>query len=204
MTAWRRLLAGVFTLGCAPALGAAPAIGATQPAAYQMAAADLVDGSDPWYLAGIIQQLGYQARLDVDKVGDPLILSSVGSTEFAIVFYGCDERTHDGCELVLFKVGYAVDGGIDFATVNDWNATRLLGRAYLDEVADPWLEMPVVLTRGITRDNFEATFSWWQTSVAAFEAHIGVIDDPLPDYQQTRQFTTQVAPAPGLPHLSTP
>lgn len=159
--------------------------------------AEIVDASDPDRLRGIIQDLGYRARLDVDNVGDPLIMSSVGGTEFAIVFYGCDESTHDACDFLLFKVGYDLAAGASLDAVNRWNATQLVGRAYLDDVDDPWLEMPVVLERGISRGNFEALFEWWELSVSVFEEQIGAAPDSgsePPGFRQTGGFTAMVRP----------
>ena len=58
--------------------------------------------------------------------------------------------------------------------INQWNATRLFGRAYLDEVSDPWLELVLNMQGGVTRTQFEKTFEWWETSVGEFEDEIGV------------------------------
>jgi hypothetical protein len=133
----------------------------------------IVDGSDPAALVDIIQDLGYRATLEVDGEGDPLIRSSVGGTQFALVFYGCSEL-HDGCQILLFKAGYELNDKVGMDVINQWNATRLFGRAYLDDVSDPWIELVLNMQGGVTRTQFEKTFEWWETSVGEFEDEIGV------------------------------
>ena len=48
------------------------------PAAVADGSPQIVDATDPERLVGIIQELGYRARLEVDGDGDPMIRSSVG------------------------------------------------------------------------------------------------------------------------------
>lgn len=133
----------------------------------------IIDGSDPQTLVDIIQALGYRANLEVDGEGDPMIRSSVGGTEFALVFYGCSEQ-HDNCEILLFKAGYELNDKVGMDVINQWNATRLFGRAYLDDVSDPWIELVLNMHGGVTRTQFEKTFAWWESSVGEFEDELGV------------------------------
>ena len=133
----------------------------------------IVDGSSPEALVGIIQDLGDRASLETDNEGDPMIRSSVGGTQFAVVFYGCNDD-HRDCQIVLFKAGYELNDKVGLDVINQWNATRLFGRAYLDEVSDPWIELVLNLQGGVTRSQFERTFEWWETSVGEFEDEIGV------------------------------
>jgi hypothetical protein len=135
--------------------------------------AQIVDGTDPTALVEIIQDLGYRANLEVDGEGDPMIRSSVGGTQFALVFYGCSEQ-HDNCQILLFKAGYELNDKVGMDVINQWNATRLFGRAYLDEVSDPWIELVLNMQGGVTRAQFEKTFEWWEMSVGEFEDEIGV------------------------------
>lgn len=135
-------------------------------------AEDIVDATDPERLVEIIQDLGYRARLDVDQVGDPIIYSSVGGTDFSIFFYGCTQDDNDQCKLLLFKVGYDLADGTTLEVVNKWNETKLVGRSYLDDEDDPWLEMAVNMDFGVSRKNFEDTFDWWEVSLEDFERHI--------------------------------
>ena len=133
----------------------------------------IVDGTDPKALVAIIQDLGYRALLEVDGDGDPMIRSSVGGTQFAVVFYGCSD-THDHCDILLFKAGYELNEKVGMEVINQWNATRLFGRAYLDDVNDPWIELVLNVHGGVTRKQFEKTFEWWESSVGEFEQQIGV------------------------------
>jgi len=133
----------------------------------------IVDGGNPEALVSIIQDLGYRAQLDVDADGDPMIRSSVGGTQFAVVFYGCSEH-HDDCQILLFKARYELDSKVGMSVINQWNASRLFGRAYLDDVSDPWLELVLNVHGGVTRQQFENTFEWWETSIGEFEDEIGV------------------------------
>src|SRR5690606_34922028 len=104
-------------------------------------------------------------------VGDPMIRSSAGGTEFAIYFYGCTDNV--ACKFVLFKVGFDLVNGTTDNVVNQWNANALFGRAYLDDEADPWLEMSVNLDGGVSRANFEDSYDWWEVILDGFEDHIG-------------------------------
>jgi hypothetical protein len=150
----------------------ASAIGLVLPAAFEAGAQEIVDATDPEKLVAVIQDLGYRARLDVDNLGDPVIQSSVGGTDFSILFFGCDEESHEQCKLLLFKVGYDLDDGTTLGVVNEWNESRLVGRAYLDDEMDPWLEMAVNMDGGVSRPNFEDTFDWWEVTLEDFESHI--------------------------------
>jgi hypothetical protein len=143
------------------------------PAAVADGSPQIVDATDPERLVGIIQELGYRARLEADGDGDPMIRSSVGGTQFAVVFYGCSDR-HDQCQILLFKAGYELQDKVGMDVINQWNATRLFGRAYLDDVNDPWIEMVLNVQGGVTREQFENSFEWWETSVGEFEDQIGV------------------------------
>ena len=86
---------------------------------------------------------------------------------------------------IIEDLGYRADLEVDSegdplirssvgGVINRWNATRLFGRAYLDEVMDPWIELVLNLQGGVTRAQFESTFEWWGTSVGEFEEEIGV------------------------------
>jgi hypothetical protein len=136
-------------------------------------APQIVDGTNPEALVNIIQDLGYRANLEIDGEGDPMIRSSVGGTQFTVVFYGCGEA-HDQCQILMFKAGYEMNEAVGMDVINEWNATRLFGRAYLDEVSDPWIELVLNVHGGVTRQQFENTFEWWETSVGDFEDEIGV------------------------------
>lgn len=133
------------------------------------ALAQLVDATDPQQLATIIQDMGYRARIDTDGIGDPMITSSVGGTDFNLYFFGCTDGVE--CKSLLFKVGYDLASGTTLAVVNAWNQDNLFGRAYLDEDDDPWLEMPVNMDGGVSLFNFQDTFDWWEVVIEEFEDH---------------------------------
>lgn len=133
---------------------------------------ELIDATDPERLVSVIQDLGYRAKLSVDDAGDPLILSSVGGTEFSLQFFGCSENKHDQCKLLMFRVGYDLEEGTNLETINSWNEMILVGRGYLDDESDPWFEWAVNMYGGVTRQNFTDSFDWWESSVRDFEEHI--------------------------------
>lgn len=135
------------------------------------ARADNVDATDPGKLASIIRDIGYKASVEPDNTGDPMIVSSAGGTDFHIYFFGCTDGA--ACRSLLFSIGYDLENGTTADVIEDWNETVLFGRAYLDEEADPWLEMPVNLFGGISRENFVDTFDWWETVLDGFATHIG-------------------------------
>lgn len=149
---------GVIAIGMAIAQGAV--------------AEQSVSAANPNQLAAVIQDLGYRAKLAVDDIGDPIIYSSVGGTDFSIQFYGCDDDTNDDCKMLLFRVGYDLDDGTNLKAVNTWNENALVGRAYIDAERDPWLEWAVNTLGGVSRESFEDTYDWWEVTVNEFESEI--------------------------------
>jgi hypothetical protein len=157
----------------APARRAAPAHRAgpvSHPAASS--AGYLVHAQDPQTIVRALQGGGYTAKLGVDKVGDPMVTSAAGGTEFQIFFYNC--TNHVQCATVQFHSGYDFNTPLPLDTINEWNRTERFGRAYLDKENDPILEMDVDLDDGglsplLFIDNVE----FWTTILGKFEKHIG-------------------------------
>jgi hypothetical protein len=151
-------------------MAAAAALLATAFAAAATAET-LVSAANPATLVSIIQALGFQAQLDKDNVGDPLIRSSSSGVNFNIYFYGCKKNKQ--CQSLQFIAGYDLGEGTTLQALNEWNTEKRFASAYLDDEDDPFLQLDVNTEGGITQENFEKTFDLWQSLKGEFENHIG-------------------------------
>jgi Putative bacterial sensory transduction regulator len=147
---------------------------ATLALAAPAAAQTIVTAENPGALVAIIQALGFQARLEKDSVGDPIIRSASNGADFSIQFYGCTKNKR--CQSLHFSAGYDLEDGASLGTVEEWNEEQRFASAYLDDEDDPFLQMDVNLEGGVTQENFENTFDLWQDLKAAFEDHINFSD----------------------------
>jgi len=131
----------------------------------------LVSAEDPEALVAIIRELGFQAKLEQDDIGDPVIRSSSGGVDFRVYFYEC--KNNERCKSLHFSVGYDLAGGASLDAVQEWNADKRFASAYLDDERDPFLQMDINTDGGITQKNFEISFHLWQSLKGEFEQFIG-------------------------------
>lgn len=136
-----------------------------------VAGQDLVSAEDPARLAAVIQDLGFQARVDKDSSGDPLIRSSAGGGDYQIEFYGCTQNRR--CKTLRFYSGYDLTDGTTLEVVNQWNLDKRFASAYMDDEDDPFLQMDINMEGGISRESFETSVALWQSLKGQFETHVG-------------------------------
>ena len=131
-----------------------------------------VSASDPATVLSEMRDAGFPATMHVDSNGDPLIKSKVSRSNFGVYFYGCnDDGKH--CSSIQFGAGYRMSEGLNNSVASDWNRTKRLGKAYVDDDGNPHLKMDINLVGGISADNFEANLEWWRVAIDRFENHIG-------------------------------
>lgn len=123
-------------------------------------AAQSVSASNPSSIADAIRDMGYRADVDTDSYGDPEINSAANGVNFTIFFYRCDDRGED-CEDIQFSAGFDLNDGISMRSVNSWNDQKAVGRAFVDDEDDPYLQHYVVGVDGMSRYVFEKTFYRW-------------------------------------------
>jgi Putative bacterial sensory transduction regulator len=152
----------ISTAGAILTLGLALSFGAE--------AQTIVSAEAPEELASIIRDLGFQAKLEKDNVGDPVIRSSSGGVDFRIYFYDC--KSNKRCKSLHFSVGYDLVDGSTLDAVQQWNADKRFASAYLDDENDPFLQMDLNTEGGITQENFEKSIDLWQSLKGEFEDHI--------------------------------
>jgi type 1 fimbria pilin len=135
-----------------------------------VSASGLIDATSPQAIVSLMQQAGYRAALGVDNVGDPKIDSSAAGVDFTIYFYGCTNAVN--CQSLQFSSGYDMEQGTSFQTMNDWNSTQRFGYAYLDNESDPFVNMDVNLSFGVSPDSLLDTIRLWDQVLSDFQAHI--------------------------------
>ena len=84
---------------------AAAAVSVLAPSAAQ-AATSTVSAVRPEGVAEALKNLGYTAELAKDGNGDPLINTEIGGWQAALLFYECNEKTHDGCQSLQFVANF--------------------------------------------------------------------------------------------------
>ncbi|UVI38686.1 YbjN domain-containing protein [Qipengyuania spongiae] len=117
-----------------------------------------VTAGDPDGMVDVLTDAGYDASLETDDYGDPKIVTEAGGWPTSIVFYDCDENTHDGCGSVQFVTGLdrrdpmrpedalAISQRFRFLAVS------------LDEEGDPFLHWDVITDEGVSAATFLKAF----------------------------------------------
>jgi len=147
------------------ALGCLVSVGLTAPAI----AAD-VQAQDPASVVSAMQEAGYRAQLTTDDVGDPLIRSSSGGTDFLVLFYNCTDNTD--CRTIQFYVGFSEPNSATIQSMNTWNKDNRFGRAYYDD-GIARLEMDLDLDDGgVSRALFEDNLEYWALVMSKFEDYV--------------------------------
>ncbi len=134
------------------------------------AEAQLVRGQDVNSVAQALRGMGYQAEVTKDESGDPMIKSASSGTSFAIFFFGCTKNVD--CRTIQFFAGFA-DKKPALSLINDWNANKRFGRAYLSDKGTARIEMDLDLDDGgLSTKLFEDNVEFWVLLMSRFEKHI--------------------------------
>ena len=139
-------------------------------AAAAPAQASNVTARDPQSIVAALQKAGYQAKLTKDDVGDPMIESSSGGSQFIVFFMNCTGNRD--CRTVQFYSGYSEYKG-DHKKMNEWNRDNRFGRGYISDQGAARVEMDVDLDDGgMSPELFEDNIEYWVTVMSAFEKFI--------------------------------
>jgi hypothetical protein len=132
----------------------------------------MVKAQEPKTLVRALQKEGYAAKLETDKIGEPMITSGVSGTTFQIFFYNCTDKK--ACATVQFYSGYELKEPISLEKMNEWNSTKRFGRASVEKGNDPVLKMDVDLDDGgISQNLFIDNLEFWVAVLSDFEKFIG-------------------------------
>ncbi|NCP18739.1 MAG: YbjN domain-containing protein [Erythrobacter sp.] len=113
----------------------------------------MVSANDPASVVSALEMGGYEATLDEDGSGDPMITTELGGMVSYIYFYGCVENAE--CSSLMFVTG--------FDRAEPWTADEALkisqnirfASTWLDEEGDPFISWDVVADQaGIPIGNF--------------------------------------------------
>ncbi|MEP5759730.1 MAG: YbjN domain-containing protein [Litoreibacter sp.] len=161
-------MSSLIAFSAAALLAATPY--APQRQAQIIPAVKQVSASDPETIVAALQKFGYNAVLETDVDGDPMVFSKAAGTIFSIRFYGCKQNS--GCKDLQFNSGYDLPDGVSVQRIEQWNSTKLVGPALRDQDDDPFLKFFVSGVECMTIDSFERVVYRWEEAMKGFQEHI--------------------------------
>lgn len=130
-----------------------------------------VTSKNPQGIADALIALGQTTTLAVDSGGDPMIVTTGPAGEYRLWFYGCTNNVD--CTVVNISVGFDLATGSTLDLMNEWNAKKLVGRAYLGTESNPNLDQYVPLGGGMSLLNFSQLISQWNFAMGEYIELIG-------------------------------
>ena len=130
-------------------------------------AQDRVSSGDPQSVADTLSEMEYFATVEPYSNGRPRVRVRIGDRRASIAFYGCKDDMN-GCRSLLFSTGFRSDEPIPLSVINEWNERQIFSRAYLDDVGDPFIEMPVVAAEDLSDGEFERIVNLWKNILDDF------------------------------------
>ena len=137
----------------------------------------MISAKDPKSVMAALRAKGWQPELSENESGVPSIEFTVDKIITTVRFYNCDEDGKD-CTTLNFYVGFSGTKYSSLEGINAYNAKKRFGRAYLDDVEDPCLEMDIDLDfAGMPRENFLEYLGTWNLLTHDFRDFINEKDD---------------------------
>jgi len=131
--------------------------------------AQVIEPFDADQVIDILQSEGYRAKLGTGPEEKGLrVKSAISGISYDLKFDGCDE-IGASCDVLLFESGWDFpdDEPASATAINEWNRT-MFGKAFLDEVGDPWLSFELHVSGGLSRVNFLEALALWDVLLKDF------------------------------------
>jgi hypothetical protein len=125
----------------------------------------LVDGDDVRTFLEFARSFG-TANMDRSDRGDPAISGEMRKLKYSVLFTGCS-RGRD-CKYVQFIASFVLPKSYGDRDMNDWNKTRLFGKAFINDKNEAVISMNATLVGGVSRDNVNDMFAQYRTFLAEF------------------------------------
>ena len=139
------------------------------------AAAEGLVPPDPWQIIHKVREFG-PAEVGRDDFRDPLITADLAGGEgaagltYEVAFYGCSLGRD--CRRILLALRLSHEDWAETppeaGLLSEWNATRLIGRAWLDGGNRAVLDHAVVIGPGLPPETLGETLSAWTDSMREF------------------------------------
>jgi hypothetical protein len=130
----------------------------------------LVNASDPARIVALLRALGLRADLDTSDP-TPAIISAAEGANFVIFFYGCTNGQN--CRAIQFMAGFQLNTAPTLERINEWNARRIVGQAFLTGDGAARIAHYVALRDGMAEANFAFTVEQWRIALRDYMTHIG-------------------------------
>lgn len=165
----RYLTGGIATLCACLSLAVASGANAAEPADTN------VERMTPALLERMISDSGYNARVDKDSQGDPMIIADSVDDGFTVMFFGCEKSggiAERLCTDVEFSAAYTVDRRPALAKLNQWNTEQGFGKVYLRDDGKVVLEMPLNLADRVSESFVISSLEWWYSTLNTFDQYM--------------------------------
>ncbi len=124
------------------------------------ATAQNVSATNPHSVVRALENAGYSAELDLETIGDPMIISSSNDVRFVIFFFGCTDGRN--CSSLQFYSGFGEPRNGSLKAMNEWNADNRYGRAYITDSGAARVEMDLNLDdEAISQELFTDKLNLW-------------------------------------------
>lgn len=150
----RWLLAALTATAFAPTVAGATTSGAATVSAIK-----------PDGVAVALQNLGYKAELAKDANGDPLINTDIGGWQAALLFYECNEKTHDGCQSLQFVANFTPEKKFTADDAVRFNRNTRFASVSLDKDQSVMMTWDVVTGKGIDLEVFSNAVDMFRSAM---------------------------------------
>ncbi|MCC6942238.1 YbjN domain-containing protein [Novosphingobium sp.] len=150
----RWLLAALAATALAPTVAGATTSGAVTVSAVK-----------PDGVAVALQNLGYKAELAKDANGDPLINTDIGGWQAALLFYECNEKTHDGCQSLQFVANFTPEKKFTADDAVRFNRNTRFASVSLDKDQSVMMTWDVVTGKGIDLEVFSNAVDMFRSAM---------------------------------------
>ncbi len=132
----------------------------------------LIDANNPEGIAQVLRDMGYRAQVETSQsTGNPIIRTAGEGVNWDILFYGCAEGRD--CRSIQYIVSLRLDRPVGLEKLNEWNANKTVGQAYIADNGAVRLKQLTSMTGGVSRDAMEAGMSLWLRAMGEFLDFVG-------------------------------
>ena len=128
--------------------------------------------ADTVLLDQVLREMEISYETTWDDAGKPVWTFTRSGILLTVEAY--DETTQGKYASLLFYASWAVEGETSLSGINHWNRTSRFGRAYVDEMGDPAIELDLLVSGGVTAQTIHEYIDVFVATVSDLGVALGL------------------------------